>query len=100
MEYAFSVMVRRHFEFPTNDAIGYGFGICDQATCAVPYAEVMGEVKRDVFPKLGRRSSPPSLRSLADRLRWREVELRRGGLVLDRVRAATAEGFEADDGGR
>ena len=43
-------MVRRHFDFPGNDAIGYGYGICDKVTRGVVYADVMADTKRDVFP--------------------------------------------------
>jgi hypothetical protein len=50
VEYTYNVIVRRHFDFPNNDAIGYGFGICDKVTQGVNYADVMGDVKRDVFP--------------------------------------------------
>lgn len=50
VEYVYNVMVRRHFDFPNNDALGYGWGICDKVTRGVTYADVMGDTKRDVFP--------------------------------------------------
>jgi hypothetical protein len=50
IEYVYNVMVRRHYEFPNNDALGYGFGICDKVTRAEPYATVMGEVKNEIMP--------------------------------------------------
>lgn len=50
IEYTYNVIVRRHFDFPNNDAIGYGFGICDKVGRGEPYAKVMGDVKNDVFP--------------------------------------------------
>jgi len=50
IEYTYDVIVRRHFDFPNNDAIGYGYGICDRVTRGEPYAAVMGKVKQDVFP--------------------------------------------------
>ena len=50
IEYTYDVMVRRHFDFPNNDALAYGFGVCDKVTQGVRYADVMGEVKRDVLP--------------------------------------------------
>lgn len=50
VEYVYNVMVRRHYDFPGNDAIGYGFGICDKVTRGEPYAAVMGEVKTEVLP--------------------------------------------------
>jgi hypothetical protein len=50
IEYVYNVMVRRHYEFPNNDALGYGFGICDKVTRAEPYAKVMSDVKTEVMP--------------------------------------------------
>jgi hypothetical protein len=50
IEYVYNVMVRRHYEFPNNDALAYGFGICDKVTRAEPYAAVMGDVKNEVLP--------------------------------------------------
>ena len=50
VEYTYNVAVRRHFDFPNNDALGYGWGVCDKVTRGVSYAEVMADTKRDVFP--------------------------------------------------
>jgi hypothetical protein len=50
VEYVYNVKVRRYYEFPNNDAIGYGFGICDKVTRGESYAAVMGDVKRDTLP--------------------------------------------------
>lgn len=50
IEYTYDVMVRRHYDFPGNDAIGYGFAICDKVARGEPYAAVMGDVKADVLP--------------------------------------------------
>lgn len=50
VEYVYDVMVRRHYNFPNNDAIGYGHGICDEVSRGQDYARVMGDVKRDVTP--------------------------------------------------
>lgn len=50
VEYTYNVIVRRHFDFPNNDAIGYGFGICSKVTQGVGYPQVMADVKRDVRP--------------------------------------------------
>jgi hypothetical protein len=33
-----------------NDALGYGFGVCDKVARGVPYGDVMTAVKRDVVP--------------------------------------------------
>jgi hypothetical protein len=50
VEYVYNVIVRRHFDFPNNDALGYGFAICEKITRRVSYSDVMSDVKRDVFP--------------------------------------------------
>jgi len=50
VEYTYDVMVRRHYDFPNNDAIGYGYGICDKVTRGESYPQVMGDVKGDVTP--------------------------------------------------
>lgn len=50
VEYVYDVMVRRHYNFPNNDAIGYGHGICDKVSGGQSYSQVMGDVKRDVTP--------------------------------------------------
>lgn len=50
IEYTYNVTVRRHYDFPGNDALGYGFGICDKVSRGQSYADLMGDVKADVFP--------------------------------------------------
>nr|WP_085242828.1 DUF732 domain-containing protein [Mycobacterium europaeum] len=50
VEYVYDVMVRRHYNFPNNDALSYGHGICDKVTRGEPYAQIMGDVKSDVTP--------------------------------------------------
>jgi Protein of unknown function (DUF732) len=50
VEYVYNVAVRRHYNFPNNDAIGYGYGICGKVTAGESYAQVMGDVKNDVTP--------------------------------------------------
>jgi hypothetical protein len=50
IEYVYNVIVRRHFEFPNNDALAYGFGICEKVTQGVPYPTLMADVKREVSP--------------------------------------------------
>ena len=50
VEYTYDVAVRRHYDFPNNDALGYGFGICDKVTRGEAYSDVMREVKTDVLP--------------------------------------------------
>ena len=50
VEYVYDVMVRRHYNFPNNDAVSYGYAICDKVTRGEGYAQVMGEVRGDVVP--------------------------------------------------
>jgi hypothetical protein len=50
VEYVYDVMVRRHYNFPNNNALSYGYGICDEVTAGQSYAQVMGQVKREVTP--------------------------------------------------
>jgi hypothetical protein len=50
VEYLYDVAVRRQYNFPNNDAVGYGYGICDKVSGGEGYAQVMGDVKRDVTP--------------------------------------------------
>lgn len=51
VEYLYDVTVRRHYNFPTNtDAVSYGHAICDKGTAGESYAQVLGDVKRDVTP--------------------------------------------------
>ena len=50
VEYMYNVAVRRHYNFPNNDAIGYVYAICDKVSHGETYSQVMGDVKRDVTP--------------------------------------------------
>jgi hypothetical protein len=50
VEYTYDVVVRRHYAVPNNDAIAYGYGICDKVRSGESYMQVMGEVKGDVVP--------------------------------------------------
>ena len=50
VEYTYDVVARRHYQFPNNDAIGYGYGICDKVRSGEGYPQVMGDVKGDVVP--------------------------------------------------
>jgi hypothetical protein len=50
VEYLYDVAVRRHYNFPENDALGYGHGICDKVVAGEGYNQVIGDVKRDVTP--------------------------------------------------
>ena len=50
IEYLYDVSVRRQYNFPNNDAVGYGYAICDKVTGGEGYPQVMGDVRRDVTP--------------------------------------------------
>ena len=50
VEYLYNVAVRRHYDFPDNDAVGYGHRICDKVTTGESYPELMSDVKSDVTP--------------------------------------------------
>jgi hypothetical protein len=50
VEYLYNVTVRRHFNFPNNDALAYGYGVCDKVRGGQGYPQVIGEVKGDVTP--------------------------------------------------
>jgi Protein of unknown function (DUF732) len=50
VEYMYDIAVRRHYNFPNNDAIGYGYAICDKVTRGEGYPQVMSDVKSDVSP--------------------------------------------------
>lgn len=50
VEYLYDVTVRRHYDFPNADALSYGHGICDKVNRGDSYAQVMGDVKRDIVP--------------------------------------------------
>lgn len=50
VEYLYDIAVRRQYTFPNNDALGYGYQICDKVGAGAGYAQVMGDVKRDVTP--------------------------------------------------
>ncbi|WP_243747482.1 DUF732 domain-containing protein [Mycolicibacterium sp. CBMA 226] len=43
-------MVRRHFDFPNNDALGYGWAICSRVGSGASYSSVLSDTKRDVSP--------------------------------------------------
>ena len=50
VEYTYDVVFRRHYDFPGNDALGYGYRLCDKVTQGEPYADVMSDVKSEVMP--------------------------------------------------
>ena len=50
VEYVYDVAVRRHYNFPNNDALGYGQGICHKVSQDESYGQIMSDVKNDVAP--------------------------------------------------
>lgn len=50
VDFVYNVTVRRHYDFPNGDAIGYGHEICDKVSGGQSFAQVMGQVKSDVTP--------------------------------------------------
>jgi hypothetical protein len=50
VEYLYNVAARRHYNFSNNDALGYGYGVCDKVSRGDSYTQVMGDVKSDVTP--------------------------------------------------
>ncbi|CAA0115774.1 Uncharacterised protein [Mycolicibacterium vanbaalenii] len=50
VEYTYNVVVRRHFDFPNNDALGFGHGICDDVANGKRYADILADVKNEVRP--------------------------------------------------
>ena len=50
VEYLYDVAVRRHYNFPNNDAVAYGRGICDKVARGESYGQIMSDVKSDVTP--------------------------------------------------
>ena len=50
VEYVYDMTVRRQYNFPNNDALAYGHGVCDKVGQGEGYGRVIGEVKRDVTP--------------------------------------------------
>lgn len=50
VEYVYNVMARRHFDFPDNDALAYGFGICAKVAQGTSYSNLVLDVQRDVLP--------------------------------------------------
>jgi hypothetical protein len=50
VEYTFDVVVRKHYNFPNNDAVGYGYGICDKVSQGEGYPQIMSDVKTEITP--------------------------------------------------
>lgn len=50
VEYLYNVSARRHYSFPGNDALGYGYRICDKVIAGRNYAQIMGDTKADISP--------------------------------------------------
>lgn len=50
VEYLYDVAVRRHYNFPNNDVVGYGREICAKISLGANYGHVMSDVESDVTP--------------------------------------------------
>jgi Protein of unknown function (DUF732) len=50
VEYVYDMTVRRQYNFPNNDSLAYGHGICDRLGQGEGYGQLVGDVKRDVTP--------------------------------------------------
>jgi Protein of unknown function (DUF732) len=50
VEYVFDVVVRKHYNFPNNDAVSYGYGVCDKVSHGESYPQIMGDVKSEITP--------------------------------------------------
>jgi hypothetical protein len=50
VEYVYDMTVRRQYNFPNNDALAYGHGVCDKVGHGEGYGQVIDDVKRDVTP--------------------------------------------------
>jgi Protein of unknown function (DUF732) len=49
----YDVAVRRQYNFPNGDAIGYGYRICDRVGAGNSYGQVVDQVRNDVTPNDG-----------------------------------------------
>jgi len=50
VEYVYDMTVRRQYNFPNNDALAYGHGVCDKIGRGEAYGQILGDVKTDVTP--------------------------------------------------
>lgn len=50
VEYVYDMTVRRQYNFPNNDSLAYGHGICGRLGQGEGYGQLVGDVKRDVTP--------------------------------------------------
>lgn len=50
VEYVYKVIVRRHFDFPYSDALGYGWGVATSSGADSDTRRVMTATKSEVFP--------------------------------------------------
>lgn len=53
VEYLYDVAVRRQYNFPSGDAVGYGYRICDRVGGGSSYGQVVDQVRNDVTPNDG-----------------------------------------------
>jgi hypothetical protein len=50
VEYVYDMTVRRQYNFPNNDSLAYGHGVCGKVGQGEGYGQVIGDVKREVTP--------------------------------------------------
>jgi hypothetical protein len=53
IEFIYNVAQRRHYIFPNGDALGYGYGICDNLRGGVGYPQLIDKAKNEVAPDDG-----------------------------------------------
>ena len=53
VEFTYDIAVRRHYNFPNNDAIGYGHRICDSVANRSSYAQLVDQIRNEVTPNDG-----------------------------------------------
>jgi len=50
IEFTYNVAFRRHYQFPNNDAVGYGRTICDAMQRGDTYGVVVADVRNEITP--------------------------------------------------
>lgn len=50
IEFTYNVAFRRHYQFPNNDAVGYGRSICDAVQRGDAYSVVVADVRTAITP--------------------------------------------------
>ncbi|MCE5289948.1 MAG: hypothetical protein LLG14_12000 [Nocardiaceae bacterium] len=50
IEFTYNVAFRRHYQFPNNDAVGYGRTICDAVQRGDAYGVVVTDIRNEITP--------------------------------------------------